>query len=180
VQGLLKFDHVVFRAINNGWHSTWLDPVFLVLSYTGLGQIQFVLALFLLLSKELKYMVMPLLANILASGVVVTQLSKHLLDRDRPSNLWYAIAQEDWHSHSFPSGHTTTSFSVAVTLLLMTRGSKREWIGWSSLVWASMVGVSRIYRGVHWPTDVLGGACAGAFTACLIYAVWGKNLVPQA
>ena len=72
---------------------------------------------------------------------------------------------------SFVSGHTTTAFSFATMLLLLTWKTKRWDLGWASMVLAVLVGLSRIYRGVHWPSDVVGGMFAGIAGGCLVYAV---------
>ena len=176
---LERFDEEGFRAIHQGLSNPALDWIMLVLSYSGLGQVQFLASLGFLLSPKTKYYVLPLLLTILVAGLPVAQLLKALVPRDRPSNLAYAKPFEDFHFSSFPSGHTTTSFAVATMLFLITRQSKNSWMGWTALIWASLVGVSRIYRGVHWPTDVLAGLFAGVFSACLVYWVlhlMGKQL----
>ncbi|MGI8709471.1 MAG: phosphatase PAP2 family protein, partial [Acidimicrobiales bacterium] len=72
------------------------------------------------------------------------------------------IADWAWHAGgpAMPSGHATTSAFVAV---LITYGCGRRWpqhrgaIGVACAVWAVAVGVSRVYLGVHWPTDVVAG-----------------------
>jgi len=174
VTGLLRFDQDVFRAIHQGWHQPWLDPFFLVLSYSGLGQVQALFALLFLRKKDTKYFTLPLLATILISGLVVAQGLKQILERDRPSNLAYALPQEAWLTNSFPSGHTTTSFAVATMLVLLTYGTRREWYGAVAFLWAVLVGISRIYRGVHWPTDVLAGLFAGILAAALTYLLLNR------
>jgi undecaprenyl-diphosphatase len=151
----------------------------LVLSYSGLGQVQALFALALLRWQNTKYYTLPLLTTILVAGLPVAQGLKRLLERDRPSNMLWSTPAEEFYANSFPSGHTTTSFAVATMLFLMTFRSRQAWIGWVALLWALLVGVSRVYRGVHWPTDVLAGACAGVFSACLVYLVlrrMGKQL----
>ncbi|AIE86560.1 phosphatase PAP2 family protein [Fimbriimonas ginsengisoli] len=171
---LQQFDMDAFRAIHLGLHSAFLDPFFWVLSMSGLGQVQFLLSLLFLKGRETKYYVLPLLVTILVSGLLGAQLFKQFFERDRPSNLAISVPQEAWLANSYPSGHTTTSFAVATMLLLMTWGSRYRWIGRSAFGWALLVGISRVYRGVHWPTDVLGGACMGVFCACLVYLVLRK------
>jgi membrane-associated phospholipid phosphatase len=145
----------------------------LILSYSGLGQVQFLLCLLFLRSKETKYYVLPLLTTILASGLVVAQGLKHLIVRDRPSNLMWVKPQEQFFADSFPSGHTTTSFAIATMLVLLTWRTPRRWLGIGAAIWAPLVGLSRVYRGIHWPTDAMAGACAGVFTSCAIYLILG-------
>ena len=111
----------------------------------------------------------PILINFLVTGGI-TQVLKTEIPRDRPSNLPWSNPQELIYAHSFPSGHTSSAFGIAFTILFLTRASSKAWYGWAALAWALLVGLSRIYRGVHWPTDVLAGlllglACAAALTA---------------
>jgi undecaprenyl-diphosphatase len=69
------------------------------------------------------------------------------------------------HSHSFPSGHTATSFAGATALsLLYPRGTPVFY------VLAAAIAYSRLYLGVHFPLDVVGGAVIGAATALLLLA----------
>jgi undecaprenyl-diphosphatase len=174
VTWLYRFDMGVFRTVHVGWHSSFLDPIFWAFSYSGLGQVQFLISLLFLRGKETKHYVLPLLVTILVAGIPVAQLVKVLVPRDRPSNLFLAVPQEEFYAKSFPSGHTTTAFAVAAMLFLVTWGSRNAWLGRTAVLWAFLVGVSRVYRGVHWPTDAAAGACAGVFSACLVYLVLRK------
>lgn len=160
-----------FRSINLGLHRSWLDPFFALLSYSGLGICPTLAPFVFLASKSTKHFVLPLLINVFVSGIVFADGVKALLTRDRPSNLSYAIVQEPLHLQSFPSGHTTTSFGFATMVALLTWNTRYRWLGSSSFFWAALVGLSRIYRGVHWPTDVLAGACFGVASACLLALV---------
>lgn len=82
----------------------------------------------------------------------------YLVDRHRPPAA-------DWAAHasgySFPSGHTVTSATAAAILIwaLWPRlaGARRTAAAAGIAIWAVVVGLTRIYLGVHWPTDVLGG-----------------------
>jgi undecaprenyl-diphosphatase len=179
VTWLYDLDQTAFRAIHVGLRSEWLTPLFWALSYSGLTQIQALVALVLLRWERTKHYTLPLLVTLLVSGTLIAQVVKKLVPRERPSNLAISVPQEEWLANSFPSGHTTTSFAFATMLLLMTWGSRNAWIGRWAMVWAVAVGVSRVFRGVHWPTDVMAGACAGVFGACLVYLILrrlGKTL----
>ncbi|HCE01065.1 MAG TPA: phosphoesterase, partial [Armatimonadetes bacterium] len=92
-----------------------------------------------------------------ASGIL-NSLLKGLFDRERPSLVAWTLPQEPFRFGSFPSGHTVTSFALAVCAALMLRNRR----GWPLIVWALGVALSRVYRGVHWPSDVLAAAALGS------------------
>ncbi|HRK21687.1 MAG TPA: phosphatase PAP2 family protein [Fimbriimonadaceae bacterium] len=176
MQALWELDQSVFRTIHLGWHRDWLDPVFFVISSTGLGWVQ-VLAILGLLPWRRGWRIRradwrpyagPLLLAFLVSSILNTGILKKVIERDRPSNLADAIPQETFFYNSFPSGHTASSFGIAMMAVYLTWGTDRAWIGRWAMVWACLVGLSRIYRGVHWPSDVLGGALVGIGAASLV------------
>lgn len=169
---LNQFDLTYFRAIHLGWHSPSLDILFLLLSWIGLGGMQAGCALIFLLWPQTRSYVAPLVVTIAVSGLAVAQTIKTFFPRDRPSNLYFAFPQEAVKFGSFPSGHTTTSFACAMMLTLLVPRHQARWVAPLSFTIAMAVGVSRIYRGVHWPSDVLGGAFAGTASSALIYWVW--------
>jgi len=197
LQSLWHWDLETYRAIHVGLHRDWLDPFFWVISTSGLGWVQVIVALLVplifagkwvidrepdgpgLVRLTLKaawkrwsnpaYLVAPLLAVILISGLFFTGIVKNLINRERPSHLWFAHPQEDVTSRSYPSGHTTTAFAIAFILLFVTWGTPKRWVGWLVVLWAVLVGFSRVYRGVHWPSDVLGGLFSGLIAASIVY-----------
>lgn len=171
---MYDFDMNGFRAIHVDMHREWLDPIFWLISGSGLGWVQGLLIISLIFIRSTRYYVLPLAVTLILSGVVVADGVKLLLPRDRPSLLAFTQAQEDVTAKSFISGHSTTSFGIAFMLLLLTWRKENAWIGQVALGWAALVGLSRIYRGVHWPTDVIGGMFGGLFSACLVYVVLGR------
>ncbi len=100
----------------------------------------------------------------------ITEITKHSVKRPRPY-LAYPddlVALHPVRGYSFPSGHTSLTFSIATSLSL----SYPKWyVAVPSLLWASGVGFSRLYLGVHNPSDVLAGAIAGAGSALLAHLI---------
>jgi len=87
---------------------------------------------------------------------------KEAFHRARPS-LWDVVAL---HSYSFPSGHAMAAVAIygmaaVVAVRLWPRLTRVGEIGMPLL--ALLIGISRVYLGAHWPTDVLAGFAAGAF-----------------
>lgn len=96
---------------------------------------------------------------------IITQATKHIINRDRPAEKDPTfIAVLDLKHHSFPSGHTSIAFSTATALTL----SYPRWYVWiPAYSYAALAGYSRLYLGVHYPTDVLAGALTGSGSAFL-------------
>lgn len=102
-----------------------------------------------------------------ASSTAVTALVnvglKHLFKRSRPFKKYpNFISVRTASGYSFPSGHTSSAFATASAL---SRAYSKWYVLAPSLLWASSVGYSRMYLGVHFPTDVLAGAALGTGAA---------------
>ena len=163
-----ELDLAILRTIHVDWHCPPLDLLFTIFSFLGLGGVQAALCFGFLFIPKMRHFTTVCIYAIIISGLPVAQLMKKLIPRDRPSNLAWTTPQEEWLANSFPSGHTSTSFAVA-TMICILRGKEASWlerIAWFSF--AILVAISRVYRAVHWPSDVLAGAFAGIFSACLL------------
>ena len=66
--------------------------------------------------------------------------------------------------YGFISSHAANVFALTTFLVIILREAKYKWL-WVLWVWATLVSLSRIYLGVHYPSDILGGAIAGMFFA---------------
>ena len=110
--------------------------------------------------------------SLLAHGIsaLVTQILKHSLSRPRPRLMdtthWDIGPTLESGLDSFPSGHTSGSFSMAMVLAYYFPKGRVVWFGL-----ASFIATCRVIKGSHFPTDVLGGLLVGVGTALvLVYA----------
>lgn len=111
-----------------------------------------------------------------STGLVLSLLLKDLFDRPRPDLVPHGSIA---YTASFPSGHSMMAAVVYLTMAaLLARVQRRKrikaYVLLVALVATLLVGLSRIYLGVHWPTDVLAGWAAGAAWAlcCWLVARW--------
>ena len=96
---------------------------------------------------------------------------KILLGRERPE---IALHPVETHSFSFPSGHAANTMTVLVAIAVFAL--PRRYRGWSvplAIALAALVGLTRPWLGVHWPSDVLGGWMLAALV--IFFALWADE-----
>ena len=161
---LLTMDGGVLLWIQEHLRGPVLDAV--VSFYTTLGNAGI---LFLVLAGVLLCFRRTRKAGALALGAIVigflctNVVLKHLVGRPRPwldvPGLTALVAEHD--PNSFPSGHTCAAFAFAAGVW---RGTPERWMKWAALALAVFMGLSRLYVGVHYPSDVLVGALVGVLS----------------
>jgi undecaprenyl-diphosphatase len=141
-----------------------LNEIFTII--TNSGSLKFILPLTVIVTLSLFFAKRRVEATLLAASVVSSAVfvffAKMAVDRTRPQ-LW----QTEWYwGSSFPSGHTlvVSSFAIAAALCVgRIWRTKRKFALSFAILWLSLVALSRLVLGVHWPTDVLAAICIGIF-----------------
>ena len=163
-----------------GHREDWLTPVARVVTNLGAGPLLYavVITLGVALWWRTREWMLPVCAvALLWAGQAVRVAINHAIGRPRPPrDLWLV----EPGSFAFPSGHTemaTVGYALAAVLLVRLLSGGRRMVGAVSTVaavLAIMIGLSRVYLGVHWPSDVAGGWSFGvawlalaATVACL-------------
>ncbi len=101
---------------------------------------------------------------IIVSRGIVTEIIRFFYHHERPFsfyNFMPLISESGW---SFPSGHAAWFFAMAMTIWYINR----KWGVWF-FIFALVNGIARIYVGVHWPLDIIGGAVVGILSALLVH-----------
>lgn len=170
LQSIQQLDGEILLLIQQYLRTDMLTPFMKIVTFLGNGGWFWILCAVVLLAvpKTRKTGYAAVLSLIF--GVIVTNLLlKNIVARPRPfaeiEALIPLIAKPT--DFSFPSGHTTASFAVALVMLRMLPKK----IGIPAVVLAALVAFSRLYLGVHYPTDVLAGFVVALVGSSL--AVWG-------
>ena len=147
-----------------------LTPVLTFITHLGdKGLFWIVLSLLLLIKKSTRKTGFLSLLSLLITFLIVNVCMKNGFARIRPyetlTDLLLLIEKQS--DFSFPSGHSASSFASAV--VLFKRLPKRY--GIPILILAVLIAFSRIYMGVHYPTDILAGILIGSIVALLIVYV---------
>ena len=167
---LATFERDILLWIHTHLRFAALTPVMRVLSLLGdKGIFWIALTLVLLLFRRTRRLGIYCAVSMVITFLVVNCAVKPLVARTRPYDLFpeIQILAHAEHDFSFPSGHSANSFAVAWILFRMTRrayGTSRVMFrgaakpyGVAALVLAALIAFSRLYVGVHYPTDVLAG-----------------------
>jgi undecaprenyl-diphosphatase len=103
------------------------------------------------------------LAIILSRGIL-TEVIRYFYHEPRPFSFYGLVPLFNETSWSFPSGHAAWFFALAMAVWF----ANRKW-GWWYFALALIMGVARVYAGVHWPIDIIGGAAIGVASSLFIH-----------
>ncbi|HEU5005153.1 MAG TPA: phosphatase PAP2 family protein [Candidatus Saccharimonadales bacterium] len=162
---LTGFQLTVFHDVNN-WSDSLKTPALWITEGLGAG---YAIAACILVSLILKYYRLAWRFFITIGGAgVVMEIAKQVTKEPRPAALLHGnnlhLRAVENGLNGFPSGHVTVTTAMALTLWLVL---PRRW-RWLSVVWILIVGVSRLYLGVHTPNDIIGGFSIGLAAVCFL------------
>lgn len=158
------FDKAILEFVHS-YSSQVLDNFFLLITNSGspisLAIITFLICIFLFYKKF--YRKLLILSSTVGGSAIANLILKLIFHRDRPS-LWNPLIVEN--GYSFPSGHAMVSSAFAIGLIFILWETKYKWLSITlGAIFVFLIGLSRIYLGVHYPTDIIAGWC--------VSFVWG-------
>ncbi|NLK39439.1 MAG: phosphatase PAP2 family protein [Clostridiales bacterium] len=164
MNAIVSLEGEILTYIQTVIRSAPLDLFMKIITTLGDAGILWILAcLVMLIFKKTRIVGIAGAISLIAEFLCVNVVLKNIIQRARPyeviEGLNILIATP--HDYSFPSGHAGSAFAVAIVMLLML---PKRW-GIPALIMASLMALSRLYVGVHFPTDVIAGALIGMGTA---------------
>jgi undecaprenyl-diphosphatase len=165
--GTLGWDESLFRLLNEvpAAAASVLTPLSRLFLPAGIVAVVVLTVVYVVARNR---SVLPVVTGAVAAGAawLLTHAAKAIADRPRPYEVMVdaVLRQQPAHGTSFPSSHTAVTLAIAIALVpFLARPLAAAGIGY-----AVLVGWSRVYLGVHYPLDILGGAGIGMAAAAVI------------
>ena len=165
-----KIDFFVFEKIIHRVKCKFLDKTMPFITHLGdLGLVWIVVILLLLINRETRqkgvFCAITLFLATISCNLVFKSIFKRVRPFEREDNIKLLITPPT--TSSFPSGHTTSSFAVASAIFAFDKK-----FGALALFGAILIGFSRMYLYVHYPSDIIGGVFLGLICTLLTYIVF--------
>ncbi len=171
IETITNIDLSILQYVQEHIRNDFMTPIWKFITHLGDGGwLWITLGVVLLFFKKTRLIGFSVLVSLLINAIFTNITLKDLIGRPRPYTVSNAIVPiiKLPSELSFPSGHTSSSFAAALVLLKLTPKK----YGIPAVVLAALISLSRIYVGVHYPTDILGGIVVG-----IISSIWGCYLV---
>ncbi len=177
MEALTGLEHEILLFIQEYIRADWLEGFMKAVTFLGNGGWFFiVLGILLAAHPKTRTCGFLLLAALAVDAVVLNLGLKNIVQRVRPYDQFpdLILIIERQADFSFPSGHSGCAFAAAGVLLLAPPKGRRAF-GRGMLALAVVIGFSRLYVGVHFPTDVLAGAAVGFLSALLVVFLYRRQ-----
>ena len=197
IEILKKIDNTIFRWINVKFRNKTFDKIMPVITSAGnLGIVWITISVLLMTKKDYRILGQMILMALIITTILGEGIIKHIVRRSRPfqdkeekllinkpiiKNIikrkrpFYGDDDKELLiskpiTYSFPSGHTASSFAVATVFIKTDNAASLEII-----LLAGLIAFSRIYLGVHYPSDVIGGGIIGVLCGLItVIILFGK------
>ena len=176
---ILELDLNIYKFFSENIINDKLTPILKVITHIGGEKIVLVLAvLAIILIKGLKNKLFLLTGVVGTAGLNV--ILKHIIQRKRP-NINRLIPEE---GYSFPSGHSMMSMAFyGMLIFLIFKYVKNTALKWTLIViltiLLSTIGITRIYLGVHYPSDVIGGFLVSLTYLFILTEIYNKVKIEE-
>jgi undecaprenyl-diphosphatase len=163
-----QFDEWLFYAINHGWANPIFDKMMPFITQVDSWLLLYLLGFYILLfraGRAGRVAAVALILTIVASDQINSSFIKELVGRIRPCHVLddVRLLVPCGGGKSFPSSHAVNNFAAAVVLFSFFR---RE--AFILFFVASLMALSRVYVGVHYPLDIIAGATFGTIIALIV------------
>ena len=176
---ILELDLNIYKFFSENIINDILTPIVKVITHIGGAKIVFVLTvLAIILIKGLKNKLFLLTGVVGTAGLNV--VLKHIIQRERP-NINRLIPEK---GYSFPSGHSMMSMAFyGMLIFLIFKHVKNTALKWTLIViltiLLSTIGITRIYLGVHYPSDVIGGFLVSLTYLFILTEIYNKVKIEE-
>lgn len=176
---ILELDLNIYKFFSENIINDKLTPIVKVITHIGGAKIVFVLTvLAIILIKGLKNKLFLLTGIVGTAGLNV--VLKHIVQRERP-NINRLIPEK---GYSFPSGHSMMSMAFyGMLIFLIFKYVKNTALKWTLIViltiLLSTIGITRIYLGVHYPSDVIGGFLVSLTYLFILTEIYNKVKIEE-
>lgn len=167
IEYLFQLDCSVLLWIQRTFISTTITPIMTFITHMGnAGAIWIILSCILCINKKTRRVGILSLIALVASFLIDNIILKNLVARIRPYELVSKVQCliEKQNDYSFPSGHTGSAFAAAMVMFFKLPKKYSIWC----VIFAFIIGFSRLYLGVHYPSDVIMGAVIGTIIAIIV------------
>lgn len=176
---ILELDLNIYKFFSENIINDKLTPIVKVITHVGGAKIVFVLTILaIILIKGLKNKLFLLTGIVGTAGLNV--VLKHIIQRERP-NINRLIPEK---GYSFPSGHSMMSMAFyGMLIFLIFKYVKNTALKWTLIViltiLLSTIGITRIYLGVHYPSDVIGGFVVSLTYLFILTEIYNKVKIEE-
>ena len=157
METLLQIDQSILLFIQEHIRQEWMDGFITRLGDAGI--IWIALAIILLIPKKTRRAGIAALIALAVGALITNAALKNIVERIRPYETIPGLVRliEAQPDFSFPSGHSCASFAAAFALFKTLPGKRKIW-KILCIILAALIAFSRLYVGVHYPSDVLAGS----------------------